>query len=239
MKYDTSKYVLNSPETLNYITDRLDDIIINKIDEYKKIFKIENLEPLKINYFDDIEKFRNFIYEIRGRKDTLPSYAVGTYDNGMINAYIEPNIIIDSPKYIEKLYLPCHELFHILYMKYILKNDYSKRIVWYDEGMSQFLSGEKEELLDEDKFISYFNKVKDNTKIIPELNNLEHGNSFSNDNYDGYALSYLSIRYLNEILEEQEFYDLMSDFDQIKKYGNTIIQDMFNYYTDKFNNRVK
>jgi len=232
-------YILNSPDSLNYITDKLNDIFPNKIDEYKKIFKIDFIEPIKINYFDDIDKFRSFIYDIRGRKDTLPSYAVGTYDKGMINAYIDPNIIVDSPKYKKKLYLPCHELFHILYMKYILKNDYSKRIVWYDEGMAQFLSGEKNELLDEVEFNSYFNKVKDNTKIIPELNNLEHGNSFSNDNYDGYALSYLSIRYLSEILDENEFYDLMSDFNKIRNYGSTIIQDMFNYYTDKFENKMK
>ena len=26
----------------------------------------------------------------------------------------------------------------------------------------------------------------------------------------------------------------MSNFDKIKEYGNTIIEDMFNYYSDKF-----
>ena len=239
MEYKTNEYILNSFESLNYITDKLKYILPDKINEYKKIFKIDSLEPIKINYFDNINEFRKFIYELRGEKNTLPSYAVGTYDKGMINAYIDPNIVIDSPKYKKRLYLPCHELFHILYMRYILKNDNSKRIVWYDEGMAQFLSGENNELLDKDKFKLYFNKIKENTKIIPELNTLEHGKIFSNDNYDGYALSYLSIRYLNEILDEQKFYDLMSDFDQIKKYVNTIINDIFNYYIDKYNIKVK
>lgn len=227
-------YILNSPESLNYITDRLDDILPNKIEQYKKIFKIDNLEPVRINYFDNIDDFRNFIYELRGTKDTLPKYATGTYDKGMINAYIKTDVPVDSNDYNRELYTASHELFHILYFKYILGYDYSKRIVWYDEGMAQFLSGEYDYLLDEEKFEEYFNKAKESTKVIPDINTLEHGTSFRNDNYDVYTLSYLSIRYLSEILNEEEFYNLMSNFDKIKEYGNTIIEDMFNYYSDKF-----
>ncbi len=55
----------------------------------------------------------------------------------MVNAYIEHDAQLN------RLYTASHELFHILYMKYTLKNDYSKRIVWYVEGMTQFMSGEK------------------------------------------------------------------------------------------------
>ena len=237
IEYDFSKkekYILNSPKSLNYITNKLDDILPQKINYYKKIFKIDNLEPIIINYFDDIDKFRNYIYNIRGTKDPLPSYAVGTYDNGMINAYIDPKIIINSSKYNKKLYLPCHELFHILYMKYILKDDFSKRIVWYDEGMAQFLSGEKDELLDENNFKKFYLKVRDNTLIIPNLNELNHGANFYNDSYNGYDLSYLCIRYLSEILDNANFQKLMSDFDRIKKYGNSILNDMFTYYDNIF-----
>ena len=228
-------YILNSPESLNYITDRLDDILPNKIEQYKKIFKIDNLEPVRINYFDNIDDFRNFIYELRGTKDTLPKYATGTYDKGMINAYIKTDVPVDSNDYNRELYTASHELFHILYLKYIRRYDYYKRIVCYDEGMAQFLSGEYDYLLDEEKFEEYFNKAKESTKVIPDINTLEHGTSFRNDNYDVYTLSYLSIRYLSEILNEEEFYNLMSNFDKIKEYGNTIIEDMFNYYSDKFN----
>lgn len=236
IEYDLSKkqkYILNSPESLSYITNKMDDILPAKIDYYKKLFKIDNLDPIIINYFDDKDKFRNFIYDIRGTKDTLPLYAVGTYDKGMINAYIDPKIIINSPKYNKKLYLPCHELFHILYMRYVLKDDISKRIVWYDEGMAQFLSGEKNELLDEDKFKKFYLEVKDNTLVIPNLNEISHGTNFYNDNYNGYDLSYLCIRYLSEILNNKDFQKLMSDFDRIKQYGNNILNDMFTYYDKK------
>ena len=211
-------YILNAPQSLKYITDNMHDILNDKIEQYKKIFKIKQLNPIQINYFDNLEEFRNFIYKIRGEKESLPEYATGTYDNGMINAFITPNIDINSNDYKIKLYLANHELFHILYMQYILKNDYQKRIVWYDEGMAQFLSGEMDELLDIEKFKKFYLKVKNNTLVIPNLNEIEHGTSFCNNNYNGYDLSYLCIRYLREIMTNEEFQDLMSNFSKIKEF---------------------
>lgn len=229
-------YILNDPQSLRYITDNMHDILNDKIEQYKKIFKIKQLNPIQINYFDNIEEFRNFIYKIRGEKESLPEYATGTYDNGMINAFIPPNIDINSNDYKIKLYLANHELFHILYMQYILKNDYQKRIVWYDEGMAQFLSGEMDELLDIEKFKKFYLKVKNNTLVIPNLNEIEHGTSFCNNNYNGYDLSYLCIRYLREIMTNEEFQDLMSNFSKIKEYGINIIENMFAYYDSIINN---
>lgn len=229
-------YILNAPQSLKYITDNMHDILNDKIEQYKKIFKIKQLNPIQINYFDNIEEFRNFIYKIRGEKESLPEYATGTYDNGMINAFITPNIDINSNDYKIKLYLANHELFHILYMQYILKNDYQKRIVWYDEGMAQFLSGEMDELLDIEKFKKFYLKVKNNTLVIPNLNEIEHGTSFCNNNYNGYDLSYLCIRYLREIMTNEEFQDLMSNFSKIKEYGINIIENMFAYYDSIINN---
>ena len=229
-------YILNAPQSLKYITDNMHDILNDKIEQYKKIFKIKQLNPIQINYFDNIEEFRNFIYKIRGEKESLPEYATGTYDNGMINAFIKPNIDINSNDYKIKLYLANHELFHILYMQYILKNDYQKRIVWYDEGMAQFLSGEMDELLDIEKFKKFYLKVKNNTLVIPNLNEIEHGTSFCNNNYNGYDLSYLCIRYLREIMTNEKFQDLMSNFSKIKEYGINIIENMFAYYDSIINN---
>lgn len=223
-------YILNAPQSLKHITDNMHDILNDKIEQYKKIFKIKQLNPIQINYFDNIGEFRNFIYKIRGEKESLPEYATGTYDNGMINAFIKPNIDINSNDYKIKLYLANHELFHILYMQYILKNDYQKRIVWYDEGMAQFLSGEMDELLDIEKFKKFYLKVKNNTLVIPNLNEIEHGTSFCNNNYNGYDLSYLCIRYLSEIMTNEEFQNLMSNFPKIKEYGINIVENMFDYY---------
>lgn len=219
---------INYSDSLKELAEATIILLSTKIAEYEKLFNIKFDEQIVINYFDDLEQFREFIYDIRGERESLPKYAKGTYDNEMVNAYIDPNT------QLKRLYTSSHELFHIIYMKYILKNDYSKRIVWYDEGMAQFMSGEKERYNDEEKFKNFYSKVKEETKVIPNLNDLEHGNSFCNDKYNGYNLSYLAIKYLNDILNPKEFIQLMSDFSNIKKYGNDIVSSMFTYYEEKF-----
>lgn len=239
IQLDCDQYKLYSPDSLNYITDEMHHILLNSIKKYKNLFNIACYKKIQINYFDDLDKFRNFIYELRGENKSLPEYAQGTYDAGMINAYISNNIKMDTPLYKKKLYMASHELFHIMYMEYILKNDYSKRIVWYDEGMAQYMSGEKDYLLNLELFKEYYLKVKESTKIYPNLNELEHGNIFYNDDYNGYDLSYLAIRYLSEILTEKEFKNLLGNFDKIKKYGENILNDMFTFYDEKIISKVK
>ena len=77
-----------------------------------------------------------YIYHLRGEKESLPSYAKGTFDEGMINAFIEPNWLVGSPMYIKKLYLASHELFHIMYQELVWNKENKPRIVWFDEGMA-------------------------------------------------------------------------------------------------------
>ena len=50
-------------------------------------------------------------------RDSLPEYARGTYDNGMVNACVNPKF------QLKRLYTASHELFHILYMKYVLNKN--------------------------------------------------------------------------------------------------------------------
>ena len=219
--------IVNYPSSLKELSIETIQLLNEKIIEYEKIFKVKLNEPIIVYYFDDIEKFRKFIYDIR-QEESLPEYAKGTYDEGMVNAYIEPD------KQIKRKYTAPHELFHIMYMKYILNNDYSKRIIWYDEGMAQFMSGEKEKYSNKEKFREYYLKIRSNTKTIPRLNKLIHGESFINDEYNAYDLSYLSIRYLSETLSKDEFNDLMSNYHKIKKYGEDIVEKMFKYYDKLF-----
>lgn len=186
---ETNLCRINYSDSLEELSNATVKLLQNKIVEYKKLFNIEFDEQIIVNYFDDLEEFREFIYKIRGERVSLPKYAKGTYD----------------------------------------------------EGMAQFISGEKDKYADEEKFKKFYLKVKENTKIIPNLNNLKHGNSFCNDKYNGYDLSYLSVRYLNEILNSEDFKKLMSDFSTIKEYGNNLIYRMFDYYDLKFecNKRIK
>lgn len=229
---ETNLCKINYSESLEDLAQATLSLLDKKIIEYSIFFGVNIEEKINVNYFDTIEEFREFIYEIRGERDSLPEYAKGTYDNGMVNAFTNPKF------QLKRLYTASHELFHILYMKYILNNDYSKRIVWYDEGMAQFMSGEKGSLNDDSVFKNFYMKVKEETKVIPQMNTLEHGNSFDNEDYNGYDLSYLSIKYISEVLSTEQFRDLMSDFEKISQLGNNIINNMFSYYDEKLENKI-
>ena len=229
---ETNLCKINYSDSLEDLAQATLSLLEKKIIEYNTFFDISIQEKIIVNYFDTVEEFREFIYEIRGESNSLPEYARGTYDDGMVNACVNPKF------QLKRLYTASHELFHILYMKYILNNDYSKRIVWYDEGMAQFMSGEKDSLNDDSVFKDFYMKVKETTKVIPQMNTLEHGNSFVNKDYNGYDLSYLSIKYLSEVLSAEQFKDLMSEFKKISQLGNNIIHKMFSYYDEKLENKI-
>lgn len=223
---------INYSDSLEDLVQATIPLLNKKVVEYNTFFNVSNKERIVVNYFDTIEEFREFIFRIRGERESLPKYAEGTYDKGMVNAYINPEI------QLKKLYMASHELFHIMYMKYILNNDYSKRIVWYDEGMAQLMSGETDLLRNSKEFKDFYMKVKESTKVIPKMNVLEHGDSFVNQNYNGYDLSFLAIKYISEVLSPEQFKCLMSDFEKINKLGDDIIQQMFKYYDEELKETI-
>lgn len=231
LQTECKEYKIYAPDSLSYIVTPMQEILLSKILEYKSFFELE-LDQVQINYFDDKERFRKYITNIRG-EDTLPNYATGTYDMGMVNAYIRSDINKQTREYKSKLYMANHELFHILYMRYRQKNNCPTRIIWFDEGMAQLLSGEMDDLLDENMFKEYYCKVKQETKKIPNLNDMTHGDGFCNIWYNGYDLSYLAVRYLSEIVGMEGLKNLLSQTDQLTKYGENIANEIFQYYDAK------
>lgn len=231
---ETEEYILYSPDSLNYITDNMYSILENSIKFYKKLFDINQFRKIQINYFDNIDEFRDYIFNLRGETTSLPNYAKGTFDNGMINAFIETNWKIDSTMYNKKLYMASHELFHIMYKELIWEKEEKPRIMWFDEGMAQLFSGEYSRELSDENFYIWFKMLIDNTKEIPNLNNLSHNGNFETDNYSGYKLSLLAVKYLYETLGYDEFKKLMHNTDDIIKYGNSVVNDAINYYNSKF-----
>jgi hypothetical protein len=238
-QFENKNFILFSPDSLKYITDNMENILNLSLEFYKKIFDIESYRRIQINYFDDKDKFRNFIYDIRGEKESLPKYAVGTFDKGMINAYIKPNIIVYSNMYYKTLHMASHELFHIMYRELILEKESLKRITWFDEGMAQFFSGEYDFLLKNEEFENWFNYVLQKTLEVPNLNELDHGKNFETDKYSGYKLSLLAVKYLYEILGFEEFKKLMHDNKRIIEYGNTVARDAIKYYKNKMQDDLK
>ena len=129
---------INYTENLKPLAEQTILLLNKKIKEYENFFKIKLNKKVIVNYFANLDEFRN--YSLRKEQNSLPIYAEATYDEEMINAYIK------ADNQNERLYTASHELFHIFYQKYILKDNYKKRITWYDEGMAQYMSGEKDNI---------------------------------------------------------------------------------------------
>lgn len=233
IQIDRKDYILYSPDSLKFITDNISSILNDSLSLYKSLFEIENFRKIQINYFDNINTFREYIYSLRGEKESLPDYATGTFDNGMINAFINPNILIGTPLYKKMLFMASHELFHIMYKELVWEKEHKKRIIWFDEGMAQLFSGEYKELLDDNNFRNWLNNLIESTKEIPNLNELRHGAKFENDRYSGYKLSFLAVKYLFDTLDFEEFKNLIHDTDKIESYGSDIIKDAINWYRKK------
>ena len=231
-QFENDNFVLYSPDSLNYITSDLETILNDSLEIYKKIFDIDQFRKVQINYFDNLEDFRNFIYELRGDNKSLPEYARGTFDNGMINAFIQPNIIEGTPLFIHRKYLASHELFHIMYQELVWKRYNQDRIVWFDEGMAQFFSGENNKEMTSD-FTNWLNTIKANTHRIPDLNKLSHGSDFETEDYSGYKLSLLAVKYLYDKLGIDGFKEIISSNNTIIELGNNIIEAAFSFYDEE------
>lgn len=230
LQFENDKLVLYAPDSLNYITGEMINKTIEKLPDIYNFFGINNFRKLQINLFDDLEKFRNFVLSMRDDKNSLPEYAKGTYDNGMVNTYVHPRIVKGSELYKQKIFSPSHELVHILYWELILKDNYAKRIVWLDEGLAQYLSGQKDDLQDVDNFKTYYLETINSTKILPNLNIINHNQGFVTEDYNGYNLSYLCVKYLFDTKSIEEIRKIVYSYEESIKIGNTILEEMFDYY---------
>ena len=104
---ETNLCKINYSESLEDLAQATLSLLEKKIIEYNTFFDISIQEKIIVNYFDTVEEFRECIYEIRGESNSLPEYARGTYDDGMVNACVNPKF------QLKRLYTASHELFHI------------------------------------------------------------------------------------------------------------------------------
>lgn len=230
IKKETNDYTIYYPKSLSYITDNIPDVLNASLIPYKKLFKIDNFRKVQINFFDNIEDFRKFIYSIREENTSLPSYAKATFDNGMINAYIEPDLEINSKKYNKRLFFASHELFHIMYKELIIDKENIPRITWFDEGMAQLFSGEFSSELSNSEIKNFVKNLELNTRVMPNLNNLSHGVQFETEDYSGYKLSLIAVKYLYDTLPIDKFRKLMKSVSLIEKYSKNVIIDAIKFY---------
>lgn len=194
--------------SLNLFANDFINYYDKNIERIKKELSIVGDTKLELALTDDQEK-AGFVY---GK-----SSFSGFFNNKGAFAYINLNGN-KTKEYMFKGLM--HELIHHLYKYYVYGKD-KERITWVDEGIAQFFSGQKDNLLDEEKYRIF---LEENLKQIDSinLNELNHDDrSFGNKN--GYNLSYIAIRYLYETHNHEEFIEIIKNKDTLIEIGSVII----------------
>lgn len=195
------------------------------IKRFLDFFKLNSFKKISINLFSDHDTYLDFTRQLY---EPAP-YSKGNFANGMINYTYDINAIDRLKSDL------IHKLVHLLYEQ-IWKGKY-ERILWLDEGLAQYLSGEKNLLEKEyDTFKGWFlSVIIRRDKIIPKIEFLKkHGNTYGNfvdeefGSYNGYDLSYLMVRYIFDNGEDIEA--LLNDIDKIRALESSILENTIKYY---------
>lgn len=129
-----------------------------------------------------------------------------------------------------------HELTHHLYKYYVYGKE-KERITWVDEGIAQFISGQRQELKDITLYNTFLQQNLINIEHL-NLNELNHNDKSFRD-YNGYNLSYIAIRYLYETKKLEEFINIINNQETLLKIGESILHDVCNYYNMNLKNHNK
>lgn len=239
--FENDEMKIISEHSLDPILDEIIEYTKYKFELYRKLFKVDKLEKITMKIFDNLEEYREDAFKTRGVKS--PDYSRGWFNSRAA----ESNICIeleklqlksDNPNRYHKLVATnSHESFHYYYKKYYYGNN---RITWFDEGLAQYVSGEYDTLTEEEIRTKYMNFI---TNYIPitNLNERINGNKDVPDEiifnrkdvFQGYDASFFCIKYLIENNGEEYLYNLMFNNDEILSLGNTILNDMIDFYNKK------
>lgn len=223
----------------------LSDYILNQTTEkfelYKKIFNVEKLEKITFVLFDNIEDYKKYYRQLN--KKEPPEYSKGAFDpiNNLSYSVQHSNSMYNTSWWMHAVCVNAHEAFHIYYKKYIYNDD---RIIWFDEGMAQFLSGENDNWINnEEIYKETFINFMESYKPIYNLNERIQGNYDISDDlifqrkgvFEGYKASLMIIKYLVEINGYEYIFKLLKNNEHIREIGNNILDEMIMYYKNKYN----
>lgn len=188
--------------------------------------------------FLDEEKYTKFL-KSQDCDWTVDSYKKATYNNDTIVILCDEEKLINKPFHYANVF--AHVYFHVLFR---LSFGNPEGTLWFEEGMAQLLSGERNRLEDEEFYKnSLMDKVFDEKWKIPMIENLwEHGNEpdkFDSDDYNGYTISYMLVRYLRDQRAPEAYYKYILSHvalsHYIRRIDKDIISRVYNYYGTKFN----
>lgn len=237
--YD-EEFKLISPKSLDSFNNDFVNHTKRCLEDYKRLFETDSLDKLEIIIFDSLEDYRED-YRQRFNREP-PEYSRGNFGDKSMRIVIDQDLISDTMYYNKAKSTGAHEAFHIYYRDLVY--DGIQRIVWFDEGMAQYFSREKDDYSD-DEFFKFYSNFRKSYVPVDNLNERIQGNSSVSDDkifsrkgvINGYPLSYLVVKYLAETKGEDYLKSLMKDREKILEYGNTILEDVITYFDDKFKGR--
>ena len=226
------------------LADFMLENILGKLEAYKRIFGVQRLKKINFETYDvDTELDQFFARRVEIDKSPAPAYCRGFFDenNNISCSCNHANAKCGTGWWYSAVCTNAHEAFHLYYRKYIYGED---RIVWFDEGMAQFMSGEKDWLLNNEVNLEKaFKKFIDNYIPINNLNERCHGGQDTSDDlifdrpnvFGGYTASLFIIKYVDEVYGRSYLYELMKDNKKIREFGEVALEEMIDYFKRKYN----
>lgn len=228
--HTTTKLVNFSSDVLKGISEKRQEIL--------SFFGIDDFRKVQINLYDDKDDFVKFTKQFFEPQ----SYAIGNFAMGMANFYVSEDDLSDDKKYQYRIRSIIHEFVHLVYKEQVQEKGENNRIVWLDEGLATFLSGQKSSLENIDDLKNWFlRNIVRRDKIIPSIEFLkEHGDKYGKfcdketQKYNGYDLSYLIVRYLAETLPKEQLQTIIRRKDLIEELGTSVLTNAVKHYSEIF-----
>lgn len=226
-KVENDDFVIYASDTLAGLSiDVLKELRENK-KRILSFFGLSSYRKIEVNLYDNQDNFIQFLKNVRPHEYLIPSYCKGTFDDYMINHSIDLKTL--GTEYSDSLKSCLHEFIHIIYNEKMT----DERVIWLDEGLAMNLSGEYSMYEEEEKFKLFFQEIILSMKTLPSINDLMHGKAFVNENYNGYDLSYLVVRYLLETMLHDDILSIIKESKSAKLLGQNILNEAINYYCNK------
>ena len=126
-----------------------------------------------------------------------------------------------------------HEFIHLVYDNQVPYN----HCVWLEEGLAQFLSGQKSFLeADEKKYLNWLKKSVLEKEIPPITFLKKHGSNYgefcdcNTDKYNGYDISYALLRFIIDEYSEEKLNEIIRDSSALLALEENIIDSFKNRY---------
>ena len=179
MNYLPNILLANTKELELYsITTHHDDFVknlikyfSNKEKEILNYFQLNNFRKVRINLFNNQENYKKFSNQFF----PTSSYSSGNCCDGMINYVCTQKDLKERTKMGFLFASIVHELVHLIYNEQVCKT----KCVWLEEGLAQYLSGQKSFLENDTEKYKNWKKTHILDKEIPPIIFLKsHGSKY-------------------------------------------------------------